>query len=167
MPSYHMGISVDGRMCAAVRHEVNAVRNTCLSMGPCHDCSFTTNGKKTRLCRCAASRLSTPLEDLNAHTARAIQAGHVHRCPVDNRYYSKTPVSANGRTYEAYDYYALPSRDYGLKAVNAPCGTFRNTVVRHAVLGPTMVVQSRPTVVYGTPRVVLSRPGGTAYALLL
>jgi hypothetical protein len=138
MTSHFMGFILPrGTKCAAPRAEVERARCPCAT---CH--RTNASGKKPWICWTAAWRI-TNIETLENHYKRAVAAGHLHQCPRDKRFYSMTPVQANGRTYQAWEYYAVPSKDHGLTATNCPCGAHRSTQIRYAS-APSLVTVYRP-----------------------
>ena len=174
MPSYYTAVVINdnsnfgvetplpgeqnGRTCAVIRSDLAS--NRCPSWHSCRHCSHAS-GKY--ICTIAARRFRSVIEDWNTHVQRAISSGHIHRC-TDNRYYAMSPVLDGTRTFQPHDYYSLPTRDYGLKAENCPCGAHRRTVTRYTpvcpevnLLSPGFVITRRPrtvTEVIGLPGVV-------------
>jgi hypothetical protein len=135
MSTIYIGFSLNGTTKVALRAHVEAVR--CHPSRGCHDCNFTSAaGTQCRICSAAGTMIPSK-ENWDTFIAKAIQAGHLHKC--GGRYYSKGKVSHAGRVLNAWEYYPIPRSDYGLQAKDCPCGANRQTVVRYAAADPGVI----------------------------
>mgnify|MGYP001360339185 CR=1 FL=1 len=131
-----------------------AVRNSDLDRyrcrGGCATCHYqkTSGANKTHICPQAYGRINRRQREYwTDHIQRGIQSGHLYS--EGGRYYSKGLVSEGGQTYRAGDYYAVPTADRRLEAVNAPSGSQRRVVHRAPVVvsaGTGYVVGVTPVV---------------------
>ncbi len=126
--STYQAFESGGEIYVALRCNVSTARRCC----NCTECNISG---QQHLCNTAKTlietRIRSSVEPLEEHYRRAIANGNLHRCY--GRLYSMTPVNDNGTPVKPADYYAIPKCDYLLKAVDCPCGAYRQTVVRHVV----------------------------------